>query len=101
MYHSAGINFINWLVSEGCYYCHFVPNHSTQSTTGMILAVFPPSSPAVIPSFDAVFDGFVATHAAYGFVPPIFLEVSAYSCFYIDSDVFLRNGVEIHSKLLT
>ncbi|KAK0223926.1 acetyl-CoA synthetase-like protein [Armillaria fumosa] len=57
MYHSAGINFINWL-----------------STTGMILAVFPPSSPAVIPTFDAVFDGFVTTHAAYGFVPPIFLE---------------------------
>lgn len=57
MYHSAGINFINWL-----------------STTGMILAVFPPSSPAVIPTFDAVFNGFVATHAAYGFVPPIFLE---------------------------
>ncbi|SJL10486.1 uncharacterized protein ARMOST_13872 [Armillaria ostoyae] len=57
LYHSAGINFINWL-----------------ATTGMIMAVFPPSSPAVIPSFDAVFDGFVATHAAYGFVPPIFLE---------------------------
>ncbi|KAK0205437.1 acetyl-CoA synthetase-like protein [Desarmillaria ectypa] len=57
MFHSAGINFINWL-----------------STTGMIMAVFPPSSPAIIPSFDTVFNGFVATRAAYGFVPPIFLE---------------------------
>ncbi|KAG7442861.1 acetyl-CoA synthetase-like protein [Guyanagaster necrorhizus] len=57
MFHSAGINFINWL-----------------STTGMIMAVFPPSSPSVIPSFDSVFNGFVATRAAYGFVPPIFLE---------------------------
>ncbi|KAK0469076.1 acetyl-CoA synthetase-like protein [Desarmillaria tabescens] len=57
MFHSAGINFINWL-----------------STTGMIMGVFPPSSPAVIPTFDTVFNGFVATRAVHGFVPPIFLE---------------------------
>ncbi|KAF8879343.1 acetyl-CoA synthetase-like protein [Mucidula mucida] len=58
MYHGIGINFMNWI-----------------ATTGLTLAVFPPSSPATVPSFDNVWEGAVATGPAYVFAPPVFFEI--------------------------
>lgn len=37
--------------------------------------MFPPSSPAVIPSFDNVWNGAIATNPDYVFAPPVFFEV--------------------------
>ncbi|KAF8905645.1 hypothetical protein CPB85DRAFT_1315335 [Mucidula mucida] len=61
MYHAIGINFMNWM----------------WSTTGLVMAVFPPVSPAVIPSFDAVYRGLVSSKADFAFGPPVFIEIWA------------------------
>ncbi|KAF9034495.1 acetyl-CoA synthetase-like protein [Hymenopellis radicata] len=60
MYHAIGINFMNWI-----------------STTGLVMAVFPPVSPAVIPSFDAVYHGLLSSKADFVFTPPVFIEIWA------------------------
>lgn len=39
------------------------------------MAVFPPASPAMIPTMDAVYDGMVSVKPQFVFTPPIFIEV--------------------------
>ena len=42
--------------------------------TGMVIAVFKPASPPIVPTPDAVWDGIKATEADYSFSVPSFIE---------------------------
>ncbi|KAF9468263.1 acetyl-CoA synthetase-like protein [Collybia nuda] len=57
MFHGIGLNFIAWLAS-----------------TGLVMATFPPVSPSVTPTPDAVWNGSLATSPSYLFGPPVFFE---------------------------
>ncbi|KAI0740483.1 hypothetical protein C8Q76DRAFT_790931 [Earliella scabrosa] len=56
------------------FHAHGVSLYSTAVTTGIIIGVFPPSRPLVLPSSENVFAGAIATRADYIVTVPPFVE---------------------------
>jgi hypothetical protein len=46
-----------------------------QPSVGLVMAVFKPAFPAVLPNHHNVLEGFIATKCSIGIAPPTFLEV--------------------------
>lgn len=75
VFHAFGLNFIAWVVSVLVTPIRRYWSCIIQPATGLIMATFEPTFPAVIPTPDSVFRGFLHTAASYLLGVPSFIEV--------------------------
>lgn len=73
VFHGMGVLQIALVVSV-TYSEHFLSN-SLQPSAGVVMAVFKPAFPAVLPNPQNILEGMIASNCSIGAAAPTFLEV--------------------------
>jgi hypothetical protein len=73
VFHGMGVLQIALVVSAT--YSEYFFSNSLQPSAGVVMAVFKPAFPAVLPNPQNILEGMIATNCSIGAAAPTFLEV--------------------------